>query len=559
MADKDRKFFVDIQLNKNELKQAVIENQGLPPTSPKDGQIYYNTNSGQKGINVYKTNAWKKLVDEDDIANKVDTSTTVNGKALSSDIVINATEIPISSSDNTSVKDYVDNLDITITGAASTIKDNDLMQNRAVISNEDGKIAISDTTSTELGYVHGVTSDIQTQLNNKINKQSSAITAATKCKITYNSDGLVTAGANLVASDIPDLSSTYINTNQKGNANGVATLDANTLVPSSQLPTATSSVKGAVIVDTEISSNSSNPVQNSTISTALSGKQATITGGASTITTNDLTASRALISNSSGKVAVSDITSTELGYLDGVTSNIQDQIDNLQARGRFLSLWNGATGLPETAPSGTLPFEYKTGDYYIVDNTGTTNYRPNGSSYTGVASTTIETETVAANDVYYYDGTNWLLQVNSQREVSFASITGQPTDNTNLANALSLKANLASPTFTGTPTAPTATTGTNTTQVATTAFVQDAISNASLTLAVNNTALTQTGGACTWTITNTLNNADVICSVREVSTGEEVYCNITYATSTITIKINSSTNIAANTYRAVIIGQKINS
>lgn len=558
MSDKDRKFFVDIQLNKNELKQAVIENQGLPPISPKDGQIYYNTNSGQKGINVYKTNAWKKLVDEDDIANKVNTSTTVNGKALSSDIVINATEIPISSSDNTSVKDYVDNLDVTITGAASTIKDENLRENRAVISDENGKIAISETTSTELGYVHGVTSDIQTQLNNKINKQSPAITAATKCKITYNSDGLVTAGANLAASDIPDLSSTYINTNQKGNANGVATLDTNTLVPSSQLPTATSSVKGAVIVDTEISSNSSNPVQNSTISTALSGKQATITGGASTITTSNLTVSRALVSNSSGKVVVSEVTDTELGYLSGVTENIQDQIDNLEARGRFLSLWNGSTGLPETNPSSTLPFEYKTGDYYIVGVvSSTTNYRPNGSTYTGAASITVETQSVAANDVYYYDGTNWLLQINSQREVSFASITGQPTDNTNLANALNLKANLASPTFTGTPKAPTATAGTNNTQIATTAFVNNAIANASLTLAVNNTALTQTGGACTWTITNTLNNADVICSVREVSTGEEVYCNITYATSAITIKINSSTNIAANTYRAVIIGQKI--
>lgn len=37
------------------------------------------------------------------------------------------------------------------------------------------------------------------------------------------------------------------------------------------------------------------------------------------------------------------------------------------------------------------------------------------------------------------------------------------------------KANTASPAFTGTPTAPTAATGTNTTQVATTAFVQDAV------------------------------------------------------------------------------------
>ena len=60
---------------------------------------------------------------------------------------------------------------------------------------------------------------------------------------------------------------------------------------------------------------------------ALNGKQATVTGGASTITSSNLTANRALVSNGSGKVAVSAVTSTELGYLDGVTSNIQTQIN----------------------------------------------------------------------------------------------------------------------------------------------------------------------------------------------------------------------------------------
>lgn len=61
----------------------------------------------------------------------------------------------------------------------------------------------------------------------------------------------------------------------------------------------------------------------------VTGMQASVTGGASTITTSNLTVNRALVSNASGKVAVSDVTSTELGYLDGATSNIQDQIDAL--------------------------------------------------------------------------------------------------------------------------------------------------------------------------------------------------------------------------------------
>jgi len=69
----------------------------------------------------------------------------------------------------------------------------------------------------------------------------------------------------------------------------------------------------------------------SAIQTQIDSKQATITGAATTIDDADLTASRAVISNASGKVAVSAVTDTELGYLDGVTSAIQTQIDSKQA------------------------------------------------------------------------------------------------------------------------------------------------------------------------------------------------------------------------------------
>jgi hypothetical protein len=60
--------------------------------------------------------------------------------------------------------------------------------------------------------------------------------------------------------------------------------------------------------------------------------QATITGAATTITSSDLTVSRALISNASGKVAVATTTSTEIGYVNGVTSAIQTQIDTKSAK-----------------------------------------------------------------------------------------------------------------------------------------------------------------------------------------------------------------------------------
>ena len=65
----------------------------------------------------------------------------------------------------------------------------------------------------------------------------------------------------------------------------------------------------------------------SSLQTALTSKQDVIVGAASTIAEDNLAADRALVSNSSGKVAVSNVTSTELGYLDGVTSNVQTQLN----------------------------------------------------------------------------------------------------------------------------------------------------------------------------------------------------------------------------------------
>lgn len=64
------------------------------------------------------------------------------------------------------------------------------------------------------------------------------------------------------------------------------------------------------------------------VKTAVDAKQDTITGGASTITSSNLTANRVLLSDGSGKVAVSSVTNTELGYVGGVTSSIQTQLNS---------------------------------------------------------------------------------------------------------------------------------------------------------------------------------------------------------------------------------------
>ena len=149
-----------------------------------------------------------------------------------------------------------------IAGAVSTITTGNLTASRALIAGSGGKVEVSDVTSTELAYLDGVSSAIQTQLDAKI-----AVTdSASNDFVTFTR---LNANVNVV----------------NANAAGVETR-----------------------------------------------RVANIAGGVSTITTSDLTADRAVISSGSGKVAVSAVTSTELGYLDGVTSAIQTQLDAVESR-----------------------------------------------------------------------------------------------------------------------------------------------------------------------------------------------------------------------------------
>ena len=92
---------------------------------------------------------------------------------------------------------------------------------------------------------------------------------------------------------------------------------------------------------------------NNTLITELETRRTqNIAGGVSTITTADLAVDRALISSGSGKVAVSAITATELGHLDGIDQNINSNLTAL------------AAGIAGTTISADAP----TGDYGLLDS-----------------------------------------------------------------------------------------------------------------------------------------------------------------------------------------------
>lgn len=284
---------------------------------------------------------------------------------------------------------------IALTSASSIDVANDLLIIEDVSVPETKKTTPNTLkTSMSLNNVDN-TSDVnkpistatQTALDTKVD-ENAAITGATKTKITYDAKGLVTAGADLAASDLPtgidaakisggsisntefdylnglsDNIQTQLNGKQQSltltttGSSGAATLVSGTLnipqysggggggsgtvtnVSALTLGTtgtdlsstvANSTTTPVITLNVPNASASNRGALTSTDWSTFNGKQNAITGAATTITTSDLTVSRALTSNASGKVAVSATTDTELGYVSGVTSAIQTQINTKQ-------------------------------------------------------------------------------------------------------------------------------------------------------------------------------------------------------------------------------------
>ena len=219
-----------------------------------DGIFYWakSDNTGVNPINDTGMTTWGIFLDPGDnfvtetvLTNQINLCEKLANKVQALSSSSTTTQYPSAKCVYDNITNLQNNKQNNITGGATSITTSNLTANRALISDGNGKVAVSAVTNTELGYLDGVTSSVQNQINSK---------------------------------------------------------------------------------------------------------QAAITGGATSILTANLTVNRALISNSAGKVAVSAVTNTELGYLDGVTSNVQTQ---LNAKAPLASPAFGGTPTVPTAAVST--------------------------------------------------------------------------------------------------------------------------------------------------------------------------------------------------------------
>ena len=159
------------------------------------------------------------------------------------------------------------------------------------------------------------------------------------------------------------------------------------------------------------------------------------------------------------------------------------------------SIFNASTEVIRLSAGG---IKYPDGVTQSVAYPGSSGFLLKADNLSGLASTSTARANLGLGTMATETASNYLTTATASSTyapLASPTFTGTPaaptasagTSTTQLATtafvttADNLKANLASPTFTGTPAAPTATAGTNTTQIATTAFVQQEVPAASET------------------------------------------------------------------------------
>jgi hypothetical protein len=456
-----------------------------PPPDPSgnDPLVHQTINSGATnwGSHIDLSNATVRVTTNQTIAgDKTFTGTVIVPTPVESD---NTTKIATTAFVKTSIDNLVDgapNTLNTLNELAAAMGDDNNFHTTMTTALAGKHVSITSSarlnanligdngnvSNTEYGYLDGVTSAIQTQINSKqatITNGSITLQQVNALESILNSKAPLN-GPVFEGSPIAPTATAGTNTTQLATTAFVKTAVDNLI----------DSAPGALDTLNELAAAIGDDANYAaTVTTALSGKHPSITTSAR------------LNANLIGDNG--DVSNTEYGYLNGVTSAIQTQIDSKQATitdgdltiARTSGLQAALDAKQATITDASLTIARTNGLQAALDSkqatitdASLTIARTNGLQ--AALDSKQATITDASLTIARTNGLQAALD-SKQATIVDGDLTIARTSG--LQTALDLKAPLAGPTFTGTPAAPTATAGTNTTQLATTAFVKTSVDN----------------------------------------------------------------------------------
>lgn len=436
-------FLTDINLNKNELQNAVIQCLTSHPASPKTSQIYYNTTD--KIMYQYNGTQWVAVGKSYNAGTNISISdNTINNDAQLS---------------TTAIADYNSSTGVI------TIKK---------IKQVDGEVAVESdglTIKTNPNYKYSESNPLQTVDGGKVTIEAGSETGTNFMSYTVKQGGETIGTINLPKHLILKSGSSVVTGTWN---NGTFTEDA------TQPGTGSGKALKLVFIDSDDSDSNDDIVY---------------------IDVADLV--DPYTGNGYGECSTAEATTSKVVSIPNYSLN----------EGGIVA----------------IKFQYKVpaGATLNINNTGAKNIYWQGAA--------IVNNVILAKDTAYfmYNGSRYMLlgvDRNTEKRVKSVSLSGR----------------------TLTISYSDGTTSTYTTQD-TTYTLPDSVTKKYI---VNNPSLTSSGGVSTWTINASSfggeDGTTAVCSIRD-SSGNEIIADVKYTASSIIISINSSSSIAASTYKAIII------
>jgi hypothetical protein len=495
------KFLTVLDLQKNELQNAVIQNLATDPSTPVQGQIYYNTASD--AIKVYDGAAWVTL------STGSGTVTAVTGSGA------------ISSSGGSTP-------DISIADASTTVK---------------GAVQLEDSTSSTSTSKAATPASVKSAYdlaNGKANPSDTTFIGTTSVALNRTSANLALTGISSIA--LPGSSTGTTTLQPAASAGGTVTLPSSTgtIALTSDIP----SLSGYV------TESGTQTLTNKTLTGPVIDGAGVVFEGATadafetTLTVTDPTEDRTItLPNATGTVA---LTENKLSAFAATTSSELAGVISDETGTGALVFANTPTLVTPNIGAATGTSLVLSGDLTVNGTTTTIN-----STTLTVDDKNIELGSVESPTDAGADGGGITLKGATDKTITWVDATDAWTfsEDVNLVTGKAYE--IAGTSVLNATTLGSGVTGSSLTSVGTIAtgtWQGTAIASTYGGALRYNTSATWTAGEAK-TVTHNLGTKAVVVSVYD-STDAEVFCDIvTATTNTLTVTIS-----LAGTYRVVVLG-----